>query len=34
MLRMCSLPVEGAYMPEMSVVRAGAQTGALDQACR
>ena len=23
MLRMCSLPVEGGYMPEMIVVRAG-----------
>jgi hypothetical protein len=31
MLRMCSLPVLDAYMPVMSVVRAGAQTGAFDQ---
>ena len=31
MLRMCSLPVEVGYIPEMSVVRAGAQTGAQDQ---
>ena len=30
---MCSPPVEGGYMPEMIVVRAGAQTGAFDQAC-
>ena len=29
---MCSPPVEVAYIPEMSVVRAGAQTGAFDQA--
>jgi hypothetical protein len=28
---MCSAPSEGGYMPEMMVVRAGAQTGALDQ---
>ncbi len=33
MLRMCSPPVEGEYMPAMMVVRAAAQTGALDQAC-
>ena len=32
MLRMCSLPVDGGYRPEISVVRAGAQTGAHDQA--
>ena len=32
MLRMCSEPVEGGYMPEMMVVLAGAQTGALDMA--
>ena len=34
MLRMCSAPVLGGYMPEMSVVRAGAQTGAVDHALR
>ena len=34
MLRMCSEPVEVGYKPEMSVVRAGAQTGAFDQAFR
>ncbi len=34
MERMCSLPVEGGYRPEMMVVRAGAQTGAFDQAFR
>jgi hypothetical protein len=28
---MCSPPAEGAYMPLMSVVRAGAQTGAFAQ---
>ena len=33
MLRMCSPPVLVAYMPQMSVVRAGAQTGAFDQQC-
>jgi hypothetical protein len=32
MLRMFSDPVDGGYMPEMIVVRAGAQTGAFDQA--
>ena len=32
MLRMCCPPVDGGYMPEMIVVRAGAQTGAHDQA--
>ena len=31
-LRMCSEPVNGGYIPEMMVVRAGAQTGQLDQA--
>ena len=31
-LRMCSPPVDCAYIPEMSVVRAGAQTGAHDHA--
>ena len=30
--RICSEPVEGGYMPLMMVVRAGAQTGAFDQA--
>ena len=34
MLRMCSDPVLGGYMPEMMAVRAGAQTGAFDQAFR
>jgi hypothetical protein len=29
---MCSLPVEGGYMPEIIVVRAGAHTGAFDHA--
>jgi hypothetical protein len=33
-LRMCSEPVDGGYTPLMMVVRAGAQTGAFDQACR
>jgi hypothetical protein len=32
--RMCSEPVDGGYTPEMIVVRAGAQTGAFDQALR
>ena len=31
---MCSDPVDGGYMPLMMVVRAGAQTGAVDQALR
>jgi len=30
--RMCSLPVDVGYTPLMMVVRAGAQTGAFDQA--
>jgi hypothetical protein len=30
---MCSAPSEQAYKPEISVVRAGAQTGAQDQTC-
>ena len=30
MLRICSAPVEVGYMPEMMVVLAGAQTGALE----
>ncbi len=34
MLRICSPPHEGAYRPVISVVRAGAQTGAFDQQCR
>jgi hypothetical protein len=34
MERMCSAPVDGGYKPLMSVVRAGAQTGAHDQAKR
>jgi plastocyanin domain-containing protein len=34
MLRMCWAPVDGGYTPEMIVVRAGAQTGAVDQAFR
>ena len=33
-LRMFSAPRLGGYMPEMIVVLAGAQTGALDQTCR
>ena len=33
-LRMCSPPVLVGYTPEMIVVRAGAQTGAFDQAVR
>jgi hypothetical protein len=33
MLRICSPPTLVAYIPEISVVRAGAQTGAFDQAC-
>ena len=32
MLRMCSEPVDGGYRPEIIVVLAGAQTGAVDQA--
>src|SRR4051794_32822951 len=32
MLRMCSAPVDGGYIPEMMVVLAGAHTGAFDQA--
>ena len=34
MLRMCSEPVLGGYTPEIMVVRAGAHTGAFDQALR
>ena len=34
MLRMCSAPVLGGYRPEINVVRAGAQTGAVDQQLR
>ncbi len=30
-LRMCCDPVDGGYIPEMIVVRAGAHTGAFDQ---
>ena len=32
MLRMCSAPSDVGYIPEIIVVRAGAQTGAVDQA--
>ena len=32
--RMCWAPVDGGYSPLMMVVRAGAQTGAVDQARR
>lgn len=31
-LRMCSAPQEFAYIPQMMQVRAGAHTGAFDQA--
>ena len=31
---MCCEPVDGGYSPLMMVVRAGAQTGAVDQALR
>jgi hypothetical protein len=30
---MCSDPVDAAYRPDIIVVRAGAHTGALEQAC-
>jgi hypothetical protein len=33
MLRMCSPPVEGPYIPAMRVVRDAAHTGAFDHAC-
>ena len=33
-LRMCSAPDDGGYTPEISVVRAGAHTGAVDHAFR
>ncbi|MNY73959.1 hypothetical protein D3C86_2128720 [compost metagenome] len=32
MLRICSVPREGGYMPVMSVLREGAHTGAVEKA--